>query len=195
MGGWLAAESSGEPALKEPHGRFLTVKVAIAIGGLSFTVWIFRDDVRSSVMRSEYNRNWLIDRFSPGSEGDSTMSMIPAKPTPQPPPTETVEERFRRLEKTWLDEIGYSSSPDELRSHWAFQEIVSMGDSVVPLMLRDLEQEPHFWVWALRRITGADPVPVADRGNITKMSEAWVRWGKEQGYQRSASGTSVLVTP
>jgi hypothetical protein len=110
------------------------------------------------------------------------MSTIPAKPTPQPP-AETVEERFRRLERTWFDEIGYSSSPDELRAHWAFQEIVSMGDAVVPLMLRDLQERPRFWVWALRRITGADPVPVSDRGNITKMSEAWVRWGKEHGYQ------------
>jgi hypothetical protein len=34
------------------------------------------------------------------------MSTIPAKPTPQPSPAETVEGRFRRLEKTWLDETA-----------------------------------------------------------------------------------------
>jgi len=108
------------------------------------------------------------------------MSTVPTKPTP---PTETLEERFRRLEATWLDEIGYSSSPTELCSHWAFQEILSMGEAVVPLMLRDLEREPHFWVWALPRITGARPVPASDCGNLTKMSEAWVRWGREHGYR------------
>jgi hypothetical protein len=63
------------------------------------------------------------------------------------------------------------------------QEIISMGEAVVPLMLRDLEQQPRLWVWALPDITGEDPVPEADAGNIRKMSEAWLRWGKEHGYR------------
>src|SRR5262245_37026641 len=111
------------------------------------------------------------------------MSTVPAKPTPDAPPGETVEQRFRRLEANWMDEVGYSSSSTELRGHPAFQEIIRMGEAVVPLMLRDLEQRPRFWVWALPRITGADPVPVSDRGNIGRMSEAWLRWGREHGYR------------
>ena len=58
-----------------------------------------------------------------------------------------------------------------------------MGEAVVPLMLRDLEQQPRLWVWALPDITGANPVADADAGNIRKMSEAWLRWGKEHGSQ------------
>jgi hypothetical protein len=92
--------------------------------------------------------------------------------------------RFRRLESTWMAEVGYSSSSTELRSHPAFQEIISLGEEVVPFMLRDLEERPRLWVWALPQITGADPVPVSDRGNITRMSEAWLRWGKARGYFR-----------
>jgi hypothetical protein len=111
------------------------------------------------------------------------MSTVPTRPTSDTSAVETVEERFRRLEKTWLDEIGHSSSSTELRAHPAFQEILSMGEAVVPFLLRDLQQRPRLWVWALHRITGADPVPVSDRGNIKKMSEAWLRWGREQGYQ------------
>jgi hypothetical protein len=106
------------------------------------------------------------------------MSTAPIRPTP-----ETVEERFRRLEKTWLDEIGYSSSPNELCGHPAFREIISMGEAVVPLMLRDLQERPRLWVWALPEITGVDPVPEDYAGNITKMSDAWVHWGKEHGYR------------
>ena len=34
-----------------------------------------------------------------------------------------------------------------------------------------------------KNITGADPVPVADRGNIGKMTEAWLRWARANGYQ------------
>ncbi len=103
--------------------------------------------------------------------------------TQLPPVDETIEARFRRLERTWIDEIGYSSSPKELCGHWAFQEILGMGEAVVPLMLRDLEERPRLWVWALPRITGADPVPESDRGKIAKMSEAWLRWGREHGYR------------
>jgi hypothetical protein len=111
------------------------------------------------------------------------MSSVPTRPTPDTPPAETVEQRFRRLEATWLKEIGYSSSPTELYGHPAFQEIIRMGEAVVPLMLRDLEERPRLWVWALPEITGADPASEADAGNIRKMSEAWLRWGKEHGYR------------
>jgi hypothetical protein len=111
------------------------------------------------------------------------MSTVPPKPPPDAASAETVEERFRRLETTWLDEVGYSSSPRELCDHWAFQEILRTGDEVVPLMLRDLEQAPHLWVWALPRITGANPVPATEAGNIARMGEAWLSWGKEHGYR------------
>jgi hypothetical protein len=111
------------------------------------------------------------------------MSTVPIEPTAAAPPTETVESRFRRLEATWLAEVGYSSSSTVLRNHPAFQELIRMGEAVVPLMLRDLEERPRLWVWALPRITGADPVPASERGNIAKMSDAWLRWGREHGYR------------
>jgi hypothetical protein len=111
------------------------------------------------------------------------MSTVPTKPTPAPEPTESVEERFRRLAAVWRAETAYVSSSSELRNHPAFQEIIGLGEAVVPLMLRDLEERPRLWVWALPQITGADPVPACDRGNITKMSEAWLRWGREHGYR------------
>src|SRR2546430_278085 len=62
-------------------------------------------------------------------------------------------------------------------------EIIRLGHAVVPFMLQDLEKRPRLWVWALPDITGADPMPVSDRGNIAKMSEAWLRWGHAIGYQ------------
>lgn len=111
------------------------------------------------------------------------MSTVPAKPMPTPGPTGTVEERFRRLEAAWLADVGFSSSSTALRSHPAFQEIIGLGPAVVPFMLRDLEERPRHWVWALPSITSADPVPASDRGNIARMSAAWLRWGREQGYQ------------
>jgi hypothetical protein len=66
--------------------------------------------------------------------------------------------------------------------HPAFQEIVSMGPAVIPLILRQLAKRTGHWHRALRRITGFDPVLAADRGNIQKATDAWLRWGKDQGY-------------
>ncbi len=96
---------------------------------------------------------------------------------------ETLEERFRKLEALWRAETRYLSSSTDIVSHPAFQEIIGLGEAVVPLMLRDLAEKPRLWVWALPKITGADPVPEADCGNIGRMSEAWLRWGKAHGYQ------------
>src|SRR5437879_3385394 len=112
------------------------------------------------------------------------MSTVPTQQEPAAPATETVEQCFRRLEAKWLAEVGHLSSYTALVSHPAFREIIRMGEAVVPLMLRDLEERPGLWVWALPEITGADPVPAGEGGKIAKMSEAWLRWGRENGYRR-----------
>ena len=111
------------------------------------------------------------------------MASIPVKQTPSSQPAESIEDRFRRLEEIWTRETGYLSSYTDIVKHPAFQEILRMGERVVPLMLRDLEERPRLWVWALPDLTGANPVTEADAGNIAKMSEAWLSWAKANGYQ------------
>ena len=110
------------------------------------------------------------------------MASVPVRPSSVPPP-EALEEHFRRLEARWEDETAYLSSSTEIVGHPAFQEIIRLGPAVIPLMLRDLEQRPTLWVWALPAITGADPVPEVDRGNIVRMRDAWLAWARANGYQ------------
>jgi hypothetical protein len=111
------------------------------------------------------------------------MATASAEQTREKPRRETIEERFRRLEATWMAEVGHHSSTTKLVNHPAFREIVGMGPAVVPFLLRDLEEKPRLWVWALPEITKTDPVPASDRGNIAKMSEAWLHWAQANGYQ------------
>jgi hypothetical protein len=111
------------------------------------------------------------------------MSTVPTRDVPDAPPAETVEQRFRRLEAAWEAETAFLSDAHRIIEHPAFQEIISLGEAVVPLMLADLEKGPRLWIWALPRITGASPVPPSDAGNIRKMGEAWLRWGREKGYR------------
>jgi hypothetical protein len=111
------------------------------------------------------------------------MSALPVQHKSAGEAAETVEQRFRRLEAIWKSETWFSSNPTEIIANPAFQEIIGMGEAVIPLMLRDLDKEPRLWVWALPRITGRNPVPAGSPGNISKMSEAWLRRGRENGYR------------
>jgi hypothetical protein len=67
--------------------------------------------------------------------------------------------------------------------HPAYQEIIGMGERVVPLLLAELRREPDDWFWALHAITGANPVPAARGGSLPAMAEAWIQWGVEKGYK------------
>jgi hypothetical protein len=61
----------------------------------------------------------------------------------------------------------------------SYQKIIGMGWAAVPLMLEDLKNEPRHWFWALRAITDVNPVPPQDAGNVRKMADAWVKWGRQ----------------
>jgi hypothetical protein len=111
------------------------------------------------------------------------MASVPVKRTPVAPSQESIEERFRRLADVWRRETGFLSSMSEASSHPAYQEIIALGPEVVPLLLRDLAATHSHWFEALRMLTGATPVPKAAGGNVPQMVEAWLRWGKDNGYQ------------
>jgi hypothetical protein len=111
------------------------------------------------------------------------MPSLPSTKPFEPMQAETVEERFRRLESQWITDTGHLSSSTKIIGHPAFQEIIALGLAIVPFMMRDLEEKPRLWVWALPEITSVDPVSESDRGNIAKMSEAWLRWGRANGYK------------
>jgi hypothetical protein len=109
------------------------------------------------------------------------MAAIPAPIPPRLPPTESVEQRLRRLESQWKAETQFLSDAARITRHQAFQQIIALGPDVVPFLLHDLAAQPPLWVWALPEITGEDPVPESDAGDIRKMSGAWVQWGRENG--------------
>ena len=91
-------------------------------------------------------------------------------------------ERFRKLADQWEYETVLLSSTEQVTEHPAHQEIVSMGEPVVPLILDRMQSQGGHWFHALRDITGADPVDPDDRGNVPAMQEAWLDWGERNGF-------------
>jgi hypothetical protein len=111
------------------------------------------------------------------------MSTLPAKQNPVSPAMESIEQKFQRLAALWRTETAYVSSSTDLVSHPAFRAMVDMGPVIIPMVLRELERRSGHWHRVLRRIAGVDPVEPADRGNIERAAEAWLQWGRDQGYE------------
>ena len=109
------------------------------------------------------------------------MATTPVQNPPSVPPSDAIEQRFRRLEAQWKADTEFLSDAGRIVTHPAFKAIIALGVEVVPIMVRDLQERPSLWVWALPEITGVNPVAATDGGNIRKMTDAWLKWARDQG--------------
>lgn len=101
---------------------------------------------------------------------------------------ESIPEEFERLKENWEDETAHIASPREKAIHPSYQRIVGMGMAAVPFILTELRKKPDHWFWALKAITGVDPVPAEHMGDMEKMAEDWTDWFERRGL---ATGESV----
>jgi hypothetical protein len=90
--------------------------------------------------------------------------------------------RFFHLKDEWERDTAMLSSITDIAMHPAYQQIIGIGPIAVSLILYEMSQKPSHWFWALKSITGEDPVPLGAKGNIKEMTEAWLNWGREQRY-------------
>lgn len=97
--------------------------------------------------------------------------------------TDALIQRFRHLATIWRKECAHLSSIREMVLHPAYQQIVGMGPAAVPLIIRELEYKPDHWFWALRAITGEDPVLPEHRGKVAEMARDWLDWTKGRGIE------------
>ena len=113
------------------------------------------------------------------SIGGGTPSLLtPAGRSPQ-----AIERKFKNLAERWENDTQFSSSVLEMATHPAYQQIIGMGPDAVPLILRRLSDRLDHWFWALKAITGEDPVAESSKGDLPAMAQAWIEWGQRQGYE------------
>src|SRR5437016_3906086 len=101
--------------------------------------------------------------------------------SPVPINTEdNIEIHIARLLARWREETAYLSSSTAITGHPAYQELMGLGNVALPCLFRDLEKtkDGHLSK-ALTAITGIQPVPAEERGQISKIAETWLRWAKE----------------
>jgi hypothetical protein len=93
-----------------------------------------------------------------------------------------VRERFRHLADQWKGQSRHMSNAAQMAMLKPYQQIIGMGEAVVPLLLEELQRDPDQWFWALEAITQENPVSPPAAGKVLAMAEEWVTWGKRQGY-------------
>ncbi len=89
---------------------------------------------------------------------------------------------FTKLAREWQQDTMFMSSITQMVIHPSYQRIIGMGQPAVPLILKELQQNPSYWFWALGAITGQNPAEKA--GTFDEVVEAWLKWGHAKGYIR-----------
>ena len=92
-----------------------------------------------------------------------------------PPMTQT---EFQSLVDSWRWDTGAYSGIAQKAMHPAYQRIIGRGREAIPWILAEMMSEPDHWFWALRAITGEDPVPTDHLGDVPAMTRDWLEWGK-----------------
>lgn len=90
--------------------------------------------------------------------------------------------RFKTLADQWRSDRRRGVDVHMMIDHPAYQEIIKMGKPAIRPILEELARKMDHWFPALYEITGATPVSEEDRGKMEKMRDAWMEWGKREGY-------------
>lgn len=96
--------------------------------------------------------------------------------------TPDVRVRFAALAGEWRKQSAHISSLTDMAMLEPYQSIIGMGETALPLILEEMQRQRDHWFWALRAITGENPVPSEHRGSVPLMTEHWLAWGRRRGY-------------
>ena len=93
-----------------------------------------------------------------------------------------LDHTFHALAAEWRAATRFAAAPSAAADQPAYRAMVGLGPAAVPLILAALADAPDpAWFAALRELTGADPVPPADRGRPAASAAHWLAWGRASG--------------
>jgi hypothetical protein len=92
-----------------------------------------------------------------------------------------LEHEFQTRATAWRSATAHLSSVADKAADPNYHRIIAMGRDALRPIFKDMQREPDHWFWALRIITGADPVSSGIRGDMQAMTDAWLGWAEEEG--------------
>jgi DNA-binding transcriptional regulator YhcF (GntR family) len=179
---YRSLEEVGVIEVKSGEGSFVTAGVKDACIGRSREIILrhLTDAAKEAQAAgmSKIEFRVVVDELSDSfNKREATVADISNHPNDQ----SIDADQFKRLAQEWKRETILHSSPLLIATHDAYQRIIGMGPAAVPLILHELSAERDYWFWALRAITGDDPVPEEHRGDVRAMTEDWLEWGRARG--------------
>ena len=94
--------------------------------------------------------------------------------------TASTEDKFRRLADQWRKQTRHLSFSHQ-KINGTYLKIIGMGDSALPLILRELVGSPNpYWFIALEAIAGQESIP-AEGASVENIRQAWIAWVRSKG--------------
>lgn len=94
----------------------------------------------------------------------------------------SLKEYFENLKNLWLEETKLSSNVFMTLSHPAHLNIIKLGKIILPYIFEDLSINKNHWFFALSSITGVNPVQSTSVGDLDKIKQDWLAWGRQENY-------------
>jgi hypothetical protein len=145
----------------------------------NYAAYLFLAHIGSILTKYGFQAGCYPPSAQPESLSPNTAQNILNKNAKIPP---DIVDKFYALASDWEKDLAGLSSTAQMSQHPAYQEIISMGTQIVPLLLSELKRNPLYWLSALSAITGENPIKPEQRGRVKQMASAWIDWGRNQGY-------------
>jgi hypothetical protein len=91
-----------------------------------------------------------------------------------------IESEFQELAKKWKKQTGHYSTMIHVTRNENYLRIIALGKPIIPFILKDMEKEPDYWFEALRILSNDNPVPKEHLGDLYKMTDDWLSWGRKK---------------
>ena len=140
-------------ANKQDYPSFLSIysKEHLTLSAYYSPVTVKQDDSKQFIFNNTAKSYFFIDR------------------------SESIDNIFNDYYDQWHNETKYLSSPIMFENKH-YRNIILLGMSVVPSIIKKLKETPAHLFEALVEITGEDPVPENHWGDIEEMAQDWIKW-------------------
>lgn len=91
------------------------------------------------------------------------------------------QEKFNLLADVWRSQTGHLSNLEAAANHIIIQEIVKLGEYVIPFILRYYRDKDGWWSVVLWKIKPEVELEF-QAGKYESTRRAWLDWGKQNGY-------------
>ena len=86
---------------------------------------------------------------------------------------------FLELKEKWKQETIFESSSDKIFSNSNYVKIIDFGAEALPWIIKDLKRNGGFWFFALKKITGFNPIKTENIGRYEGMKSDWLEWSEK----------------